>query len=75
MNLTNLDLDTMRTIVVANDLGGYGPAAERLGRTSISQWPSKCSQTMGSTVVIPVCRNNSRTRAFTPVMLRRIPLL
>jgi DNA-binding transcriptional LysR family regulator len=33
MNTTNLDLDTLRTLVVANDLGGYGQAAERLGRT------------------------------------------
>jgi DNA-binding transcriptional LysR family regulator len=29
----NLDLDTLRTLVVANDLGGYGQAAARLGRT------------------------------------------
>ena len=33
MNLTNLDLDTLRTLIVANDLGGYGQAAVRLGRT------------------------------------------
>jgi DNA-binding transcriptional LysR family regulator len=33
MNLKNLDLDTLRTLVVANDLGGYGQAADRLGRT------------------------------------------
>ena len=29
----NLDLDTLRTLVVAFDFGGYGRAAERLGRT------------------------------------------
>ena len=29
----NLDLDTLRTLVVAHDLGGYRQAAERLGRT------------------------------------------
>ncbi len=33
MNLTNLDLDTLRTLVLAADLGGYGQAAARLGRT------------------------------------------
>lgn len=33
MNLANLDLDTLRTLVVANDLGGYAQAADRLGRT------------------------------------------
>lgn len=30
---TTLDLDTLRTLVTATDLGGYGQAAERLGRT------------------------------------------
>jgi len=33
MNTANLDLDTLRTLVVAADLGGYGQAAARLGRT------------------------------------------
>ncbi len=33
MHLTNLDLDTLRTLVLAADLGGYGQAAARLGRT------------------------------------------
>lgn len=33
MTLTTLDLDTLRTLVVATDLGGYGQAAARLGRT------------------------------------------
>jgi DNA-binding transcriptional LysR family regulator len=33
MNRVNLDLDTLRALVVANDLGGYGQAATRLGRT------------------------------------------
>lgn len=31
--LTNLDLDTLRTFVVAKDMGGLARAAERLGRT------------------------------------------
>ncbi len=29
----NLDLDTLRTLVTAHDLGGYAHAADRLGRT------------------------------------------
>jgi len=33
MSFKNLDLDTLRTLMVANDLGGYGQAAARLGRT------------------------------------------
>lgn len=33
MPLNTLDLDTLRTLVVATDLGGYGQAAARLDRT------------------------------------------
>jgi DNA-binding transcriptional LysR family regulator len=33
VNPTNLDLDTLRTLVTAHDLGGYAQAADRLGRT------------------------------------------
>ena len=33
MNMANLDLDTLRTLAVAADLGGYGQAATRLRRT------------------------------------------
>jgi DNA-binding transcriptional LysR family regulator len=33
MNMANLDLDTLRTLAMAADLGGYGQAAARLGRT------------------------------------------
>ncbi|HTD73194.1 MAG TPA: LysR substrate-binding domain-containing protein [Steroidobacteraceae bacterium] len=33
MTLPNLDLDTIRTLVLAKDLGGYGQAGKRLGRT------------------------------------------
>ena len=33
MNMTTLDLDTVRTLITANDLGSYGQAAARLGRT------------------------------------------
>jgi hypothetical protein len=30
MSVKNLDLDTLRTLMVADDLGGYGQAAARL---------------------------------------------
>jgi DNA-binding transcriptional LysR family regulator len=33
MTLPNLDIDTLCTLVVANELGGYGEPAARLGRT------------------------------------------
>lgn len=33
MKLTNLDMDVLRTLAVATDLGGFGRAAERLGRS------------------------------------------
>jgi DNA-binding transcriptional LysR family regulator len=33
MNLTNVDLDGLRALVIAQDLGGYGRAAVQLGRT------------------------------------------
>ncbi|HET6956909.1 MAG TPA: hypothetical protein VFI56_10015 [Vicinamibacterales bacterium] len=32
MSFKNLDLDTVRTLILANDLSGYGQAAARLGR-------------------------------------------
>jgi DNA-binding transcriptional LysR family regulator len=34
MGLTNVDLDTVRTLVTANELGTYAKAASRLGRTA-----------------------------------------
>ena len=33
MNLTNLDMDVLRTLTVAMDLGGFAKAAARLGRS------------------------------------------
>lgn len=33
MQLANLDMDVLRTLTVAMDLGGFGKAAERLGRS------------------------------------------
>ncbi|MGJ5818584.1 LysR substrate-binding domain-containing protein [Paludibaculum fermentans] len=34
MGFKNLDLDTLRSLAVATDLGGYGHAANRLGRSA-----------------------------------------
>jgi len=49
--MINLDLDTLRTLVVANDLGGYGQAATRLGRTpsAISLQMKKLQTDVGAT--------------------------
>ena len=50
--MINLDLDTLRTLVVANDLGGYGQAATRLGRTpsAISLQMKKLQAEVGATI-------------------------
>jgi DNA-binding transcriptional LysR family regulator len=50
--MINLDLDTLRTLVVANDLGGYGQAATRLGRTpsAISLQMKKLQADVGATI-------------------------
>jgi DNA-binding transcriptional LysR family regulator len=63
MVLANLDLDTLRTLVVAYDLGGYGQAAERLGRTpsAVSLQMKRLQQDVGATLF----RKNGRTLALT----------
>jgi DNA-binding transcriptional LysR family regulator len=52
MVLANLDLDTLRTLVVAYDLGGYGQAAERLGRTpsAVSLQMKRLQQDVGASI-------------------------
>lgn len=52
MNLTNLSLDTLRTLVLSVDLGGYGQAAVRLGRTpsAISLQMKRLQQDVGATL-------------------------
>jgi DNA-binding transcriptional LysR family regulator len=52
MNLTNLNLDTLRTLVLAVDLGGYGQAAARLGRTpsAISLQMKRLQEDIGTTL-------------------------
>lgn len=63
MNPTNLDLDTLRTLVVANDLGGYGQAATRLGRTpsAISLQMKRLQEDVGASLF----RKDGRNLALT----------
>jgi DNA-binding transcriptional LysR family regulator len=63
MNLTNLDLDTLRTLIVANDLGGYGQAAVRLGRSpsAISLQMKRLQEDVGATLF----RKNGRRIVLT----------
>ncbi len=50
MAFKNLDLDTLRTLAVANDLGGYSQAASRLGRTpsAVSLQMKRLQEDIGS---------------------------
>ncbi len=61
--LTNLDLDTLRTFSVANDLGGLAQAAERLGRTpsAISLQMKRLQDELGT----PLFRKRGRGLALT----------
>src|SRR4051812_17493879 len=63
--MTNLDLDTLRTLVLAHDLGSYGQAAERLGRTpsAISLQMKRLQQDVGATLF----RKEGRSLALTEV--------
>lgn len=59
----NLNLDTLRTLVVAYDLGGFGQAAEQLGRTpsAISLQMKRLQEDVGT----PLFRKDGRTSALT----------
>jgi DNA-binding transcriptional LysR family regulator len=59
MALTNLDLDTLRTLVTAYDLGGYGQAADQLGRTpsAVSLQMKRLQQDVGATLFRKKGRN------------------
>ncbi len=62
-SLTNLDLDTLRTLSVTHDLGGLAQAAERLGRT-----PSAISLQMKrlqDDLTTPLFRKRGRGLALT----------
>jgi DNA-binding transcriptional LysR family regulator len=63
MDLANLDLDTLRTLVVANDLGGYRQAAKRLSRTpsAISLQMKRLQEDIGATLF----RKDGRGTALT----------
>jgi DNA-binding transcriptional LysR family regulator len=52
MNLRTIDLDTVRALIVAHDLGGYGKAAARLGRTpsAISLQMKRLQEDLGAEV-------------------------
>ena len=65
MVLKNLDLDTLRTLVTAYDLGGYGRAAERLGRTpsAVSLQMKRLQQDVGSILF----RKDGRNLALTEI--------
>ena len=63
MAFKNLDLDTLRTLAVANDLGGYGQAANRLGRTpsAISLQMKRLQEDLGT----PLFKKHGRGLALT----------
>jgi DNA-binding transcriptional LysR family regulator len=63
VNLTNLDLDTLRTLVTAQDLGGFSQAADRLGRTpaAISLQMKRLQEELG----MPLFRKSGRGLALT----------
>lgn len=63
MRFQNLDLDTLRTLVVANDLGGYSQAAKRLGRSpsAISLQMKRLQEELG----VPLFRKSGRGLALT----------
>ena len=65
MALTNLDLDTLRTLVMAHDFGGYGQAAEQLGRTpsAVSLQMKRLQQDVGATLF----RKKGRNLALTEI--------
>lgn len=63
MLLTNLNLDSLRTLVITQDLGGFGRASERLGRT-----PSAISLQMKrlqEEIEVPLFRKQGRKTLLT----------
>ncbi|MEO8621333.1 MAG: LysR substrate-binding domain-containing protein [bacterium] len=63
MHFQNLDLDTLRTLVVANDLGGYAQAAKSLARSpsAISLQMKRLQEDVG----VPLFRRSGRGLALT----------
>jgi DNA-binding transcriptional LysR family regulator len=65
MSRITLDLDTLRTLVIATDLGGYGQAATRLSRTpsAISLQMKRLQEDLGATLFRKVGRGVALTEA------------
>ena len=63
MQLANLDMDVLRTLAVAMDVGGFGKAAERLGRSqsAVSLQMRRLEQRVGR----PLFRREGRGLALT----------
>lgn len=63
MQLTNLDMDVLRTLAVAMDLGGFAKAADRLGRSqsAVSLQMRKLEERVGR----PLFRRQGRRVALT----------
>ena len=63
MILNNLSLDSLRTLVVTQDLGGFGRASERLGRTpsAISLQMKRLQEEVG----VPLFRKQGRKTLLT----------
>ena len=63
MVLSNLNLDSLRALVVAQDLGGFGRASERLGRTpsAISLQMKRLQEEIG----VPLFRKQGRKTLLT----------
>ncbi|MGC2619982.1 MAG: LysR substrate-binding domain-containing protein [Acidobacteriaceae bacterium] len=63
MILNNLSLDSLRTLVIAQDLGGFGRASERLGRTpsAISLQMKRLQDEVG----VPLFRKQGRKTLLT----------
>lgn len=63
MSLHNLDLDTLRTLITAHELGGFAQAADRLGRTpsAISLQMKRLQEELGT----PLFRKHGRALRLT----------
>ncbi len=63
MLLRNLDLDTLRTLVTAHDVGGFAQAGDRLGRTpsAISLQMKRLQEELGT----PIFRKHGRALKLT----------
>jgi DNA-binding transcriptional LysR family regulator len=63
MQLTNIDLDALRTLVLAQDLGGFGRAATQLRRTpsAISLQMKRLQEEVG----VPLLRRHGRKTELT----------